>query len=489
MINGNIVGYLVLIGVILGSSVILMAKRPEETAMNFLVGTTLFMPVGAALKLPLMPTLDRNTLPFLCVFIMYSVRRSGVLGKIRLGRGADRLVIIAMLCAIGTYLTNTDRIAIAKYRPLFALGLGPQDAFAFIRDDVVGLGIPLILGRMLVRTPEQGVHVLKAFAGGGLAYAIPILIELRVSPQLHYWIYGTHPTTDFNMVFRWGGYRPLAFMPNGLAVAMFMCMATLAMITLARMGRKFHGFSAKKLAIFLLVLFVACKSTAAIAYAALAAPLIYFTKPRKQVRVGMILGLVFLIYPALRAMELVPDKALVELVEKYTDEDRAGSIASRFHSEELLLTKVRQGHLAFGWGGYGRPNAYDDYGISQSIFDGFWITEMSHRGVIYLVCISLMLIWPILLARKRVRRITDVEQRAVMGGLSLMLGVAVLDLIPNGLFAIYPVFLSGAFVGYIRAIDTYRPPANETGQRPEYRESLVPTSPGYPTTTYPPGVG
>ena len=52
------------------------------------------------------------------------------------------------------------------------------------------------------------------------------LYEIRMSPQLHYLVYGFYPSF-FGMSVRFGGYRPTVFLQHGLAVGMWMTSASL----------------------------------------------------------------------------------------------------------------------------------------------------------------------------------------------------------------------------------------------------------------------
>src|SRR5204863_66271 len=82
------------------------------------------------------------------------------------------------------------------------------------------------------------------FAVGGLIYSVLILWEVRMSPQLHATVYGASPRqADFAQAIRWGGYRPIVFMPHGLAVALFICNTVMAAFILARNRGKVFGLS------------------------------------------------------------------------------------------------------------------------------------------------------------------------------------------------------------------------------------------------------
>src|SRR5439155_21163091 len=61
---------------------------------------------------------------------------------------------------------------------------------------------------------------------GGLVYVPLCWFEVRMSPQLHVWVYGVRHHA-FVQQMRDGGYRPMVFMQHGLMVAMWMAMTSL----------------------------------------------------------------------------------------------------------------------------------------------------------------------------------------------------------------------------------------------------------------------
>ena len=61
----------------------------------------------------------------------------------------------------------------------------------------------------------------------GLCYSVPMLFEVRMSPQLHTWIYGYFPHS-FVQQMREGGFRPVVFLGHGLLTAFFIMSAAVA---------------------------------------------------------------------------------------------------------------------------------------------------------------------------------------------------------------------------------------------------------------------
>ena len=139
-----------------------------------------------------------------------------------------------------------------------------------------------------------------------------MLFEIRMSPQLHFWIYGYYPT-DFIQEMRDGGFRPMVFLGHGLAVAFFTMTATVASAALWRSRTRLIG-SVPPIGIFAYLSFVLllCKTAGALIYAALLVPLVRWARPRLQVRVATLLVVVALAYPLLRASDLVPTASILQ---------------------------------------------------------------------------------------------------------------------------------------------------------------------------------
>ena len=114
---------------------------------------------------------------------------------------------------------------------------------------VVTLGFPFVLGRLLARRPEDIRLVLSALVIAALLYSVPILWELRMSPQLHHQIFGINPGSAWKQTLRGEGYRPMVFIGHGLGVSMFVAMACVAAAGLWRGRVRILGVGSAKIGI------------------------------------------------------------------------------------------------------------------------------------------------------------------------------------------------------------------------------------------------
>src|SRR5262249_9047485 len=159
--------------------------------------------------------------------------------------------------------------------------------------------LPFFIGRALFRSAAELRTLLVVLTVAGLLYTLPILWEMRMSPNLHLYVYG-YSSGVFSQQIRAGGYRPMVFVGHGLALAMFVLRARLAAVGLGRPRVKIAGLKASWAAGYLFATLVLCRSAAAMIYGIVAAPLIWLLRPSAQARVLAIVALIVITYPVSR---------------------------------------------------------------------------------------------------------------------------------------------------------------------------------------------
>ena len=97
--------------------------------------------------------------------------------------------VLAAMLLVGPVLTsylNGDTIVVG-YRVL--PGVGVYDGIsAFLSQ--LALFLPFLLGRRILQDASGAEAIVRALALAGLLYSLPMLLEIRLSPQLSNWIYG-----------------------------------------------------------------------------------------------------------------------------------------------------------------------------------------------------------------------------------------------------------------------------------------------------------
>jgi hypothetical protein len=413
--------------------------RPRQALIWSLLAAYMLLPVKTAFDFQGFPALDKTSIPnataFVCAILF--------LKPSALALPRDMIVVALMVVFVvsplGTVLTNADPIRLTESS---IQGMSLYDALSLCVEQAVLL-IPFLLGYNVLRGEAAHSDVLRALAVAGLLYSLPMLFEVRMSPQLHTKIYGFFPAA-FGQQMRFDGFRPVVFMGHGLLVAIFCCLALLTMIALWRAGKSVFGVSAGVATAYLAVVLYLCKSFGAIGFALIFAPLLYLAKARQLIWLSSLLAIILMSYPALRGAGLVPVETISSFAESI-NEDRQASLAVRLENEEQLLTKANQRPL-FGWGTYGRNRIYDaDTGADLSLTDGTWIITVGTYGWVgYLACFGL-LCFP-LFASLGIR---DVKGKAplVTATLMIILVVNLLDLIPNSSLTPITWLIAGALSG------------------------------------------
>lgn len=426
------------------------AHRAAKAAAWTMAVGIFFLPERVAFDLPLLPPLSKHSLPSLGALIALAVTAPQRLREGRLGRGFDLAVIGLMLAAFATALTNPEPL---QNGPVHRQGLSLFDGVSLGIREFMIVGCPFLVGRLAIGTKEDIVALGRVLLATGLVYALLVAVEVRMSPQLHNWVYGYH-AHDFAQTMRWGGYRPTVFLEHGLAVGTFALAVSVLAIAARKAKLKVMGLPAGLTAIVLLVALVLTKSTGSIATAALLVPSALLFRARTQGRIAALLGLLVVAYPASKLAGVFPEKALFEW-SRQINEDRAQSLKDRFDNDRILMDRASE-KLSFGWGTFGRHRVYNEKGEDISVTDGYWIIQLGTRGLIGLFLSLLLLVGPLFAVARRIGVIQDPRARTLMAGILLAHASFLLDLLPNGLYHPLPFFLAGALAGCAKSISAAR---------------------------------
>lgn len=414
--------------------------RPTHAVLALFLGGILFLPERVELDLPLLPPFNKHSIPALCMLVGVLVTARDRIRQARPGRGLDILILIAAVATVGTYLTNRETL---QYGPTTLRALSSSDAISYMVDLFLGSGSAFLLGRAMFRTSEDARDLLRALVIATVIYTPLIVWELRMSPHLHYKLYG-FMQHSFGQAVRGGGYRPMVFTAHGLALALFVCVSGLAAWQLTKARTNVFGVPSRLIAIGLSVLLALMNSLGALAYGIVALLITWFLKPRTQLVVACVVALVVAAYPLLRMWGIFPTQELVDLAAR-VNQDRASSLNFRFTNEDLLLKKALEKPF-FGWGTWGRNFVFTSWGHSTSTVDGQWIADMGAFGMVGFATRFSVLLFPIVVAFRRLKYL-EREERPLLAGVAWAAILYALDLLPNGLFNEMPFFLSGGVIG------------------------------------------
>jgi hypothetical protein len=328
---------------------------------------------------------------------------------------------------------------------------------------------PLLMARNFLLNPDDHRSILKGLFLGGMAYSVLMLIEVRLSPQLNIWVYG-YFQHNFDQMIRFGGFRPIVFLYHGLWVSFFTMTALVSAVALARgsVTRVAVGFWVA--AGYLLVVLVLSKSVGAILYGVVLVPMVAILSSRMQLRVAALLAFVALAYPVMKGADLVPQEAMLQQAER-VQADRANSLRFRFQQETILLHRAEEKPL-FGWGLWGRNHIWD--GATRTILtvtDGRWIIAIGILGWVGFLAEFGLLAWPIILMW---RKAGQGQLSPWIGPMALMLGINLIDLIPNATITPITLLMAGAILGYAERFSSQSSPALTSLAGPLAPKSALP---------------
>ncbi|MDB4990366.1 MAG: hypothetical protein JWN04_5544, partial [Myxococcaceae bacterium] len=185
----------------------------KAALLGILMGM-LFLPEQVNVKLPLMPEFQKYRVENFA--LLFCVLTRSYLPKVE--RWWYVIFGLSFVSAMCTYLTNTETITSSV---ITMQGLNFKDGMYLVIGDVT-MGLCATYIAMRCFSAERDItYWIRMLTGAGLIYSVLILIEVRVSPQLHIWVYGHPAYDDFSQAVRWGGYRPVVFMAHGLATSLF----------------------------------------------------------------------------------------------------------------------------------------------------------------------------------------------------------------------------------------------------------------------------
>jgi len=395
----------------------------------------MFLPSGVTFGGP--GALNKDRIAFLSIWVALQVFHQRDLAPGAPSRAFPRTVLAAL--AAGAFLTVFTNGDVLTFGPRVLPGLGLGDAASMVIRLVVSVYVPFVVGQQVYRTERDLRDLLEVLSLCGLVYLPFCLVELRLSPQFHHWVYGFTPGT-FAEALRGSGYRPIVFMDNGLAVAIFSFTTFAAALALGRARVRVGPPSPRLRTAVTGLLVLLCKSLAAILYAAFAAPLRLLSSALVS-RAAAALSVLVLAFPVLRMGLLVPIDRLIELFARI-DPARALSLAYRFKNEDALILRALERPI-FGWGYSARAWVYGADGSTTTVTDGLWIIFFGNSGLVGLFGFFALVIVPVFAVLRHRARMSPSAQ-VLASTLALVVALYGVDSLPNSMFDFLPLAYAGA---------------------------------------------
>lgn len=400
-----------------------MRMRTETAAIASLFAGYLLLPSGLSVDLPMLPPIDKNNVTVLSTFLL-CIAKGGVPKRGSIGVLLPILAAAYVLAPVAASFGNSYELRIGTLSlPGYYLIDGVKGAI----NNLIQLSA-FYIGTRYLSSATGRAQVLKVSVAAMLLYSLPILVEARLSPQIHRWVYGYAPYSFASQV-RWGGYRPTVFLSQGLMLALFVAMALVAACVLARSRIKVFRLPPWAPAAYLVPILVLCKTLGAVIYAMVFVPLAMFARPRISVKIAATILIFVCVYPALRTQRLIPVESVVGAASNISKE-RADSLVVRITNEKLLMDKANQKPL-FGWGGWGRNRIYDAWDSKDiTITDGGWIIYFGAFGWLGYLGLFGMFAVAAFRASSFLKRAEEQDAK-IVSALALMLAMNILDMLPN----------------------------------------------------------
>jgi len=418
---------------------------PAKATAALYLGGLLLLPELVAFKLPAIPEFGKEHIIVTWVFIGALLFHRDRL-KAAPSSWQFRLSVgLLLVGAIFTILLNPDPFTVGS---VYISGHVPYDAVHGIVNVLLQLIVPFYLGAAMFRNGSDLRVLFKVLVTAALLYSLLQLVELRLSPQMHNWVYGFSQHV-FAQTMRAGGFRPMVFMEHGLALALFTALAVFGAAALHKSKAKVFRFPAIWAMGYLWAILLFSKSIAAFLYSLIAVPMIFFASPRAQTLTALALGIVLLAYPAARYSGLIPvDDIRAFVMEQYGPE-KVESIMTRFENEEEMLERAVK-RPWFGWGSYCRVCLFEPWtGKMISVRDGDWLIQLGDYGIVGFLGKFGLLIFPLFVLARRLRYVPRESDRRLLAALGLMVGFSAFDMIPNGNYNALAFVLSGALFGCV----------------------------------------
>lgn len=426
------------------ASVLLYRALPPGRALIacLLIGYLFLPPPPAGFDFPLMPPLNKETIPSLMVIILSLALYRGKVDFIPQSIPLRVLLGVFILSPFLTVLTNQEPVF---YGQIGLPGLRLREAVALMVQQSV-LVAPFLLARAFLKSEQDQRDIILALFLGGLVYSLPMLIEVRLSPQINIWVYGFFQH-NFEQMVRGDGFRPIVFLYHGLWVAFFAMTSLVAAVALARAEpRKMKVYYALA-ALYLIAVLILCKSLGSLLYAMAAVPLVLVTSRRILMHVAVLLAIVALAYPLLKSVNAVPQQELLQIATEISPE-RSNSLYVRFTNEDILVERAAAKPI-FGWGIWGRNHILDgSSGRILTIADGRWIIVIGVFGWLGFLAEFGLLTLPIFLMWKKAMGGDPEATSPYVAPLALLLAINSFDLIPNATITPLTWLFAGALMGY-----------------------------------------
>lgn len=438
-------------------SIWLYQTKPVTTATLWtIIGGHMFLPVKTNVDLPMIPPFDKESIPALTAFFCCKFIKGR---SIPFWGQSGWITLLLVMFVLGPFITAELNHDASYSGGRLLRPMEHYDAISTVINQLIVI-IPFFLGRQLFRSADDHELMFKTLVLAGLLYSLFMLFEIRMSPQLHRWIYGFFPHSFIQQI-RYGGFRPVVFMGHGLLVSFFAVTTVIAASVFWQLKMKIRRISSANITYYLLFVLLLCKSVAPLFYGLMSVGLIRFFSFKIQLKFARVLVLLALLYPTLSITNLFPHQTIMNWALS-VDADRAQSLGVRFDNEHRLLNHGRN-RFFFGWGTWGRNRVYsEDTGDDKTITDGRWIITFGQFGWVGFIAEFGLLAISVFHASKAFKLLTTKREMGLLSAHCLLVGIIMIDQLPNSSLSPWLWLLTGILISRAEAIITNAKKLNPT---------------------------
>lgn len=425
---------------------VMLLKGVRGIVLAFAIPWLILSP-RAGVNLPGLPLFTKEQAVSMGVMIGILLFRGEIIRRIRF-KPIDMFMLIWLVSPSISSLTN---------------GLGAWDAMSEFYGRMLVWGVPYIVGRSMIRTLDDVRECAIGVLIAGLIAAPFCLIEIRLSPQLHKWVYGVH-AAPFHMSMRLGAYRPTLMFRHGIEVGSWMACASIIGVWFAIVAgrQRLLSIPIAAHAAILLVVNILCRSLGSLVLLVGTSAVALFTRTTRMKVALIALVLATPAYIGLRTTGVWSPEVIANMVESYVDADRASSLRARTYQEEELGSKASQRRL-FGWGGHNRFRVFDDSGEATTPVDALWLIAYGKNGIFGLFGLYGMMCAPALLILTRTPGKLLLHARMVgVVGLMMAVMIATGDSLQNAFFSPLMTLAAGALATTAVSIRSWLPNRRRT---------------------------
>ncbi len=387
MEEANILVPITMFGCIVVFLILFATLQPRRALLASFIGAWLFLP-NATYEFDGFPDYDKLFATcagiLLAVFIFDFKRLVAFRPK-----WVDIPMLIWCLVPLGASVTNFGLTQDGLY-----------DGASEMLAQIILWGVPYLLGRIYFTNWKEIKELAIGMIIGGFLYTPFILVEMRLSPQFHRWIFGYHQHL-FEQTFRFGTWRPMVFFQHGLMLAFWVCAIAILSFWLWHSGSiktvkvpfSEYKFPFAWVAGFFVVLTLMMVSVNA--WVALAVGLTTLLLST-QIRTRWLLSALILIVPfyaTMQSLQIWPNELTVDFMTGLLGEERAQSLEFRYFNEYYLTEKALE-QPVFGWAGWDRQHvSINDYGL-RTVADSLWVIFFGKFGTVGLISIMACILTP-----------------------------------------------------------------------------------------------